>query len=458
MADLKQLGKYSVIEVLGKGAMGVVYKGYDPMIDRHVALKTVRKEVMDQHLAGEIIARFKNEAQAAGRLTHPGIVAIYDYGEDDTTAFIAMEFVQGHSLRHYLSRQEPFALQGIVSIMGELLHAIDYAHEHGVVHRDIKPANIIMMTNGRLKVADFGIARIDRSSLTTVGSVMGTPSYMSPEQYAGLPVDRRTDIFSSGVVLYELLTGSKPFEGATDTSIAYKICHEPHRNPSEVNPQAVPTVFDAVIAKALAKKAEDRYATAKEFANAVLAAYETRGNVPADAEPTVRHTIAPFVPDRQDTTFPPPGWNPKDLLALEELFAPHVGPIAKVLIKKAAKTTTDGRQFLRLLTDSIQGEEEKKAFLADAFSRVPDVLASSAATGQTDVSRGSVSYLLKPIDPADVEKATGRLAMYLGPIAKVVAKKAAAQTTDVKALYLRLADSLASAEDREKFLKDAGYS
>ena len=457
MAELKQLGKYSVIEVLGKGAMGVVYKGFDPIIERHVALKTVRKEVMDQHLAGEIIARFKNEAQAAGRLTHPGIVAIYDYGEDVTTAFIAMEFVQGHSLRHYLARREAFALQGIVSIMGELLQALDYAHEHGVVHRDIKPANIIMMTNGRLKVADFGIARIDRSSLTIVGSVMGTPSYMSPEQYAGLPVDRRTDIFSSGVVLYELLTGTKPFEGATDTIIAYKICHEPHRKPSEINPETVPTAFDAVMAKALAKKAEDRYHTAKEFADAVLGAYETRGNVAADAEPTVRHTIVPHVPER-DTTFPPPGWNPKDLSALEELFAPYVGPIARVLIKKAAKATTDGRQFLRLLTDSIHGEEEKKAFLAAALSRVPAILASSAATGQTDMSRGSVSFLLKPIDPAEVEKATSRLAPYLGPIAKVVAKKAAAQTTDVKALYLRLADSLADPEDRAKFLKDAGYS
>jgi serine/threonine-protein kinase len=330
------------------------------------------------------------------------------------------------------------------------------------VHRDIKPANIIMMTNGRLKVADFGIARIDRSSLTTVGSVMGTPSYMSPEQYAGLPVDRRTDIFSSGVVLFELLTGSKPFEGATDTIIAYKICHEPHRKPSEINPQAVPTTFDAVIAKALAKKAEDRFPTAKDFADAVLGAYETRGNLDASAEPTVRHTIAPHVPERQDTTFPPPGWDPKNLRALEELFATYVGPIARVLIKKAAKTTIDGRQLLGLLMDSIEGEPEKKAFLAAASARIPELVAASSSSGATtgghsDVSQGSVSFLLQPIDPADIEKATSRLAPYLGPIARVVAKKAAAQTKDLRTLYLRLADSLASPEDRDKFLKDSGY-
>jgi serine/threonine protein kinase len=157
------------------------------MIERQVAIKTVRKELMDQDLAGEIIARFKNEAQAAGRLTHPGIVAIYEYGEDESTAYIAMEFVQGRGLRDYLARHERFGLQEVMSIMGQLLEALHYAHEHGVVHRDIKPANLIMTATGGLKVADFGIARIDRSNLTTVGSVMGTPSYMSPEQYGGLP-------------------------------------------------------------------------------------------------------------------------------------------------------------------------------------------------------------------------------------------------------------------------------
>jgi serine/threonine-protein kinase len=212
------------------------------------------------------------------------------------------------------------------------------------------------------------------------------------------------------------------------------------------------------MAKALAKKAEDRYPTAKEFADALLAAYETRGNVDADAEPTVRHTLVPHVPERQETTFPPAGSNTKELRVLEELFASYVGPIARVLIKKAANTTTDGRQLLGLLTDSIQGEQEKKAFLAAASSRVPEMVASSAATGQSDVSRGGVSFLLQPIDPAEVEKATSRLALYLGPIAKVVVKKAAVQTTDLRTLYLRLADSLANPEDREKFLKDAGYS
>src|SRR2546422_11573955 len=195
--------------------MGVVYKGYDPVLERHVALKTVRKELVDENLAGQIIARFKNEALASGRLNHPAIVGIYEYGENKQLAYIAMEYVQGRGLRDFLARQERFGLQEVMTIMSRLLDALDYAHEHGVVHRDIKPQNIIMTPDGRLKLADFGIARIDRSNLTQVGSIMGTPAYMSPEQYAGQQVDRRSDIFSCGVVLYELLTGVKPFEGPT---------------------------------------------------------------------------------------------------------------------------------------------------------------------------------------------------------------------------------------------------
>ncbi len=290
MAVLKQLGKYKVVEVIGKGAMGIVYKGYDPVLERHVALKTVRKELVDEKLAGQIIARFKNEALASGRLNHPAIVGIYEYGENKQLAYIAMEYVQGRGLRDFLARQERFGLQDVMTIMSRLLDALDYAHEHGVVHRDIKPQNIIMTPDGRLKLADFGIARIDRSNLTQVGSIMGTPAYMSPEQYAGQQVDRRSDIFSCGVVLYELLTGVKPFEGPTETA-GYKICHEPHRNPSEVNPQGVPEVFDAILSKALAKKPEDRYASAREFAAALAKGFESRGGAPLPTEATVLPTI-----------------------------------------------------------------------------------------------------------------------------------------------------------------------
>ena len=449
MADLKQLGKYKVVEVIGKGAMGVVYKGYDPVLERSVALKTVRKELVDEKLAEQIIARFKNEALASGRLNHPAIVGIYDYGENKQLAYIAMEYVQGRGLRDFLARQERFGLQDVMSIMSRLLDALHYAHEHGVVHRDIKPQNIIMTPDGRLKVADFGIARIDRSNLTQVGSIMGTPAYMSPEQYAGQQVDRRSDVFSCGVVLYELLTGVKPFEGPTET-VGYKICHEPHRNPSEINPQGVPEVFDAILGKALAKKSDDRYASAREFAEALAKGFESRGGAPLPTEATILPTI--IHQDRPDTTSPPPGWETERWRALEELLAPYVGPMARVLVRRSAKTTTDGPTLVRLLVASIPSERDGKAFAATALEKVFAIGQPKAAPDQS-----SPGLSARPIEAVDVDKAAGRLAPYVGPIAKVMAKKAATQARDLKALYQRLAENLADPDERAEFLKNSGY-
>jgi eukaryotic-like serine/threonine-protein kinase len=448
VAVLKQLGKYKVVEVIGKGAMGIVYKGYDPVLERHVALKTVRKELVDEKLAEQIIARFKNEALASGRLNHPAIVGIYEYGENKQLAYIAMEYVQGRGLRDFLARQERFGLQDVMSIMSRLLDALEYAHEHGVVHRDIKPQNIIMTPDGRLKLADFGIARIDRSNLTQVGSIMGTPAYMSPEQYAGQQVDRRSDIFSCGVVLYELLTGVKPFEGPTET-VGYKICHEPHRNPSEINPQGVPEVFDAILGKALAKKAEDRYASAREFAAALAKAFESRGGVAVSTEATILPTI--IHRDRRDTTSPPPGWEPAQLRALEELLAPYVGPMAKVLVKRSAKTTTDGPTLVRLLAASVPSERDGKAFTAAALEKVFAIAQPEAAP-----DRSSPDLSNRPIDPGEIEKAASLLAPYLGPIAKVIAKKTPGQASDLRTYYRQLAENL-NPGDRARFLKGAGY-
>jgi eukaryotic-like serine/threonine-protein kinase len=453
VADLQQLGKYSIVEVLGKGAMGVVYKGFDPLIERHVALKTIRKELIDDEVAEQMVRRFKNEAQAAGRLTHPGIVGIYEYGEDGDTAFIAMEFVQGRGLRELLSKNERFSLLDAIGIMGQLLDALDHAHEQGIVHRDVKPANIIMMANGKLKVADFGIARINDSNLTTVGSVMGTPSYMSPEQFAGTQVDRRADLFACGIVFYELLTGSKPFEGATET-IAYKICHTQHIDPSVASPGRVPAIFDHVIARALAKKPEQRFQTAREFADAVLKAYEKRGEGmdktmlnPSSASPVG----ASGAPGKIDTTFPPAGWKIEELKPLEELLAPYLGPMARIVVKKAASQTTDPQKLAMLLADNVGDEEERRKFLAAALARTPGGTNPGSVDTQTTTRFGT-----SLIDPEDIAKAAELLAPYVGPIAKVLAKKAAAGKSSRTAMYLVLAENISDPADKAKFLKDVG--
>ena len=284
--DIDKLGKYEIRRELGRGAMGIVYEGYDPMIKRSVALKTIRADQLAGENAETVIARFRREAQAAGRLSHPNIVSIYDFGEEEGVWYIAMEFVNGRELKDYFQGNERFSTADIVRIMTKLLDALDYSHRQGVIHRDIKPANIILLPDGAVKVADFGIAHIETSNMTQVGTTLGTPAYMSPEQIMGLPVDGRSDLFSAGVILYQFLTGERPFSG-TSTTTMRKVLEENPLPPSRFNVQA-PPAMDAVVRKALAKRAEDRYQTAGEFAAALNAA--AHGESATSDEPTV---IAP---------------------------------------------------------------------------------------------------------------------------------------------------------------------
>lgn len=272
MAEIpEKLGKYEIRREVGRGAMGVVYEGWDPMIARRVALKAVRKETLDRAEADQMLERFRREAQAAGRLNHPNVVAVYEYGEDpDGMAYIAMEYVEGQELKEAFDSQRDFPLNEVVRIMGELLGALGHAHEFGIVHRDVKPANIFMLKDGRVKFGDFGIARLESSNLTQLGSVLGSPAYMSPEQFMGQRVDGRSDLFSAGVILYQFLTGEKPFLGQL-TTIMHKVLKEEPIAPSELNFQ-VPAVFDRVVRKAMAKRPDERYQTAQEFSEALVSA------------------------------------------------------------------------------------------------------------------------------------------------------------------------------------------
>jgi serine/threonine-protein kinase len=273
------LGKYELRKVLGKGAMGTVYEGFDPIIARQVAIKTVRLPAADDLEAQDELARFKREAQAAGRLSHPNIVGVFDYGETPEIAYIVMEFVDGTTLKHLTDKRERFELPEIVRLMSELMAGLQYSHDRGVVHRDIKPANIMLTSKNEVKIADFGIARIESSSMTQAGTMLGTPSYMSPEQFMGQTVDARTDLYSSGVLLYQLLTGEKPFDGGL-TAIMHKVLNTEPPAPSALS-VTVPGSFDAVVKRAMAKRPQDRYASASEFAQAVRAAYEAKALAPA---------------------------------------------------------------------------------------------------------------------------------------------------------------------------------
>jgi serine/threonine-protein kinase len=276
--ELKKIGRYDLERVLGEGAMGVVYEGNDTRLHRKVAIKTILKSALDSDSAKEYSQRFKREAQAVARLNHPNIVQVFDFAEEGDVAYIVMELVRGRELKTFFDAKERFELKEAVHIMVSLCEALHFAHEAGIVHRDIKPANVMIDSQGRVKLTDFGVARItdpDRtvSDKTQAGTIVGTPAYMSPEQVNGAPIDRRSDIFSAGVILYEFLCGTKPFTGAGAWAIAKKILSEEPPAPSSVDPKLSP-LFDAVVAKALAKNPADRYQTARHFGFALQRAFE----------------------------------------------------------------------------------------------------------------------------------------------------------------------------------------
>ncbi len=262
------LGKYRLETVLGAGAMGVVYRAYDPAIDRRVAIKTVREAGLPDEIREEFRARFRREAQAAGRLGHPNIVAVHDVGEANGVAFLVMEYVEGQSLKQALDSGRHFNLESILVIIRQVLDALGHAHAKGVVHRDIKPANILLTPEGRVKLTDFGIARLEDLSMTQTGQVLGTPSYMSPEQVRGLAVGPAADLYATGIVLYELLTRDKPFTGSL-TTVLQKIVAVVPPAPSLLNAD-IPTWLDAVLARAIAKQPEDRFPNAQAFAEALV--------------------------------------------------------------------------------------------------------------------------------------------------------------------------------------------
>jgi eukaryotic-like serine/threonine-protein kinase len=271
--SLKKLGRYDLVRVLGKGAMGIVYEGRDPNLDRRVAIKTVKVENLSEEAAAEYETRFRTEARSAARLQHPNIVSVYDSDRDGDSAFLVMEYIHGDDLKYHLDKGVRYSLEQSLKMIRDLLSALDYAHKQGIVHRDIKPANLLIEPGGRLKLTDFGVARIQDSgeATRTQGGMVGTLKYMSAEQVQGQQIDSRSDLFSVGVVLYQLLTDKRPFDGDNDFSIIHQIVGQTPPPPSSFNAR-LPPAIDAVVTRALAKAPEDRFATARDFASALQSA------------------------------------------------------------------------------------------------------------------------------------------------------------------------------------------
>ncbi len=291
---IEKLGRYVIVEEIGQGAMGVVYKAVDPLIDRTVAIKTINLDLSKEELAN-FEKRFQREVQSAGKLNHPNIVTVYDVGRTEGVAYMAMEFLEGKELREILDSGVVLPVEKVVHIATQAAEGLGFAHEHGIVHRDVKPSNIMVLKNGLVKITDFGIAQMSSATRTISGMVMGSPKYMSPEQVVGQAVDGRSDIFSLGVLLYEMLTGKTPFAGDNISAIMYQILNDEPIPPKTFN-QGIPDAINFIVLKALAKHPDKRYQNAKEMARD-LKRYKTLelpapGDEPKQPEPMDRRRLA----------------------------------------------------------------------------------------------------------------------------------------------------------------------
>ncbi|MBX3608223.1 MAG: serine/threonine protein kinase [Piscinibacter sp.] len=479
----RQLGKYLVTRVLGEGAMGVVYLAVDPHIHRPVAIKAIRASLLAPG-ARDIAAatRFRVEAQAAGRLSHPNIVSVYEYGETPSERYIAMEYVHGTSLLELTRGGARLPLDDALSLMLQLLGALECAHAQGVWHRDIKPANLLITPDGRLKVSDFGIARIDSADRTHHTTVLGSPGYMAPERYTDEAPDQRVDIFSCGVLLYELLTGRAPFQGSS-SAVMYQVLHQTPPAPSALPLRpAVPSRFDAVVALALARRPEDRFASAAEMRDALCAAADRTIRPTLSVETLVRlRTAAADVPtqvlprlgprvDEAANSAPvslplpaasgpmrpvpqaapagaPPATAPSLLPTVEAELLPLLGPMAGLVVRDAARHCHDVGTLLARAAQSLD-EDERAGFIARAARHFP----GNAVAPPSVPSRPLPVLGDTPLSPAVVEQARQILAQEIGPLATLIARRAAAIASSREQFFAALVEQAGDEVDRRALI------
>ena len=462
MAHPEQLGKYTIKTLLGEGAMGVVYKAFDPSIGRLVAIKTIRQALsQDRHAETSLADRFRNEARAVGRLTHPGIVAIYELGQDGDNAFIAMEYVEGRDLAQILAGTPVLPEPEVLQVIRQLLDALECAHRQGVWHRDIKPANLIISAAGQLKVTDFGIARIESAALTKVSSVIGTPGYMAPEQYTGDSIDHRVDIFAAGVLLYRMLCGQAPFSGTAE-AVMYGILAKEPAPLGQFVAADIASFYTPILARALAKDPAQRFPTAAAFRDALdgrappartspggTVIMAQPGNMPAGQ-------LTPGAGGQSLTSMPTAltHWEDATLARVQVALTRFMGPMAKVQVRQAARKCANLPDLVDALAQDIPSPQDRSKFLellqehtgvrsrSTALTDIGSFAAQAQATGLTVV-------------PAPlVERATEVMTKLMGPIAKIVVKRAAARAQSPQQFLALLAQELPEGPKRAALITE----
>jgi serine/threonine-protein kinase len=427
--------------------MGVVYEAHDAVIDRKVAIKLVRTELLEGKERQDYVERFQREAQAVGRCNHPCIVAIFDYALHEGNPFLVMEYVDGVGLDKAISQGERFPPSAAIHVILHVLDALGCAHGAGIVHRDIKPGNVLLMTGGGVKVTDFGVARLESSNLTLDGMAIGTPRYMSPEQCCGGAVDPRSDLFSVAVMLQEMLIGERPFPGRNLTEIACGLLRDPPAGGEAVEGIAGSAV-KRVIQRALAKAPEDRYASASIMANALR---EAVGQAMPQSSPAASIDKTVIAVRARSSSPPSPGggtFEPVLLSNIERRLANRLGPIARYLVQTLLPTATSVENLCDLLAQRIDRADDRKRFLTEALEAVRSGTTANPPAG----SQPSKSLLPTPIPVADIERARRALAETLGPIATVLVQRALRQAQTPQDLWNLLAAHIGPDLARAAFL------
>ncbi|NSX53673.1 serine/threonine-protein kinase [Parasulfitobacter algicola] len=431
----RRIGKYHVDGILGEGAMGVVYAGHDPDIDRQVAIKTVHKHLIDASGDGDWLERFAREARAAGRVLHPNLVTIFEYLQQDQVPYLVMERIRSTTLEDRLAAPDGLDLQEVLSIMAQILDGLACIHAAGIVHRDMKPANVMVTENGTVKLTDFGIARITAMDKTGAGMI-GTPSYMAPEQFSGGDVDARADIYATGIVLYELLTGKKPFEGGGIEALLVAARSENVTAPSQIVPE-IPSALDDVVLKAMNADAKDRFASAADMRDALVAALPT-----ADGTASIRLSTSAR-PKRDQAKV---GSNTmlsrmssQTLTQVERHLIDKIGPMGRVIARRAAASATNNEELLDIILKELTQEDERHEMHASLLR----LLAANVGPAPAGISDDNLHHLIALLKPL------------LGPISTVLVKRHAAKSTSIEDLVQALSDTLNDPAEKAGFLKAA---
>ena len=448
------IGKYKIEKMLGRGAMGVVYKGVDAQIERHVAIKVLHPHLREGAQGQDLEQRFLQEAKAAARCLHTNIVTIFDFGsEAEGNPYIVMEYVEGVELKAHLQSDMQISLPSAVDITIQVLEALSHAHAKGIVHRDIKPANIILLEDGTVKVSDFGVARLDTSDLTSTGFMVGTPNYMSPEGLQGMQVDSRSDLYSVGVLFYELVTRRRPLRG-----MGLEESLEPLDTLAHLSVQNINSI-KPIIRRALQPLTEVRFQSAAEFIGKLKTIDDMDLTEAQTAFFPTQNAKAATAPEQRASLSSASQISSDILDSLEQSLAKYVGPMARVLVRKNSKSSQNIEELSMCLAQHIPTESERGEFIRN-LERTGITQVEQASTSWTKaLSNAGDNVASTPnqssaaLSEAQIDQLTKLLTFYVGPLAGRLVKKSTKRITDPKALFEFLSQQIPDKKEQSEFLK-----